>query len=147
MASRDLTLENKVDGEALLSQLRSSKIAILAAFWNYRTALEDWQLVIVSPQTEDSGPRYLLRLTNDLLSKIDRKSGLTYFDVSFQSPRSHSVMELMSHLDTYGFTLGKGTTLKNIDFGSKAIGNLFIYVFDKESIVKDNMPDLRLAAE
>lgn len=147
MPAPDLAIESQADGETLIAQLRLSNVEVFAAIWIYRADIEAWELALVSPQTESRGPKYLLRVTNDILQKIDKKSSLSFFDVSFQSPRSHGVMEVKSVLDQIGIHSSTRLRLRDVKIGSKIIESMFIYMFDEVKIAEDNMLDLRLAAE
>jgi hypothetical protein len=58
------------DGRKIWTGLEKRRLPITAAFWFHDEQEDEWNLVIVSPDVSDKGPRYVYTLLSELLNGL-----------------------------------------------------------------------------
>lgn len=145
MAAPELTVVMKENGDTLLASLRGDGVEVLAAFWSLGPVVDEWRLVVVSPQVETRGPKKILRFTHKILQEMDTSASFTFFDVDYRSPNNSQFLALAQHLKH--ISLGPYSSIGKMQVGDVVIQNMFFYVFDSAAIMAANEFPPRLAAE
>lgn len=117
MARPDLSEKKADDGERFIAGLEGRGVDVSAAFWMFNPNTLEWRLFIISKDLDDKGPRHLLRLSREMLSKSNGHASFGAYDVEFESPSNPGSVELamrvhvggISRIEFSGSTYNDGT--------------------------------------
>jgi hypothetical protein len=129
----------RMDGEKLIGALEEAGVEIYAAFWVFRSFLQEWRLVIVTPVVESQGPRAVLRTIDSQLKKTNGQASFDLFDIEISGPQNPSVMHLVDTLNIESEITD--TFHLNIQLGTLKLEGVHVYfakvekLFDHERLI------------
>ena len=112
-----LTSEMREAGENLVRELDRRKFLARAALWLYSSEVNDWRLVIATPQLHSTGPRKIYKALQLIISRMETPIQLG--SVALVDAKDPLIKLLSTAVNT-------GTGVSGIRFSGNTINGHFI---------------------
>ncbi|MCB0682312.1 MAG: hypothetical protein KDC32_15585, partial [Saprospiraceae bacterium] len=121
MSRTQLGDERKSGAYELVNALTADGIVVDTAFWTFVEQLDEWRLIIISPDVPRVGSRDILMRIDKKLMASNGSASFSLFDLTVHSSDDPHVIEW---LDNVGI-LTAGITYRNTRFNNLVVSEVF----------------------
>lgn len=133
MTSMPLSDDRKKNAHDLVQALSDEGITISAAFWILNSEIEEWRLILVSPDVQKVGYRKILLAVDNKIENLNGSASFSVFDLELRSEYDPYVIQWFNEVPA----LGQGSQIINSTFNEVYVPEAHFIVNKRRAITQE----------